>query len=417
MHTPAKLSITLIAVAGMMAVPAGAVSEEPGWLAPSIGPISPQLHFNGAIGDSSGDPEELATGHHDPTREDGTVQGIEAGASLRLGMLEGFATYNLHYGAEEEWEDEWEEAFLKLKDIPGGFEIRGGRMLARYGRHNAQHLHAWEFVDMPLVWGLFLGDDGLILDGGDLTWLKRGISTTYGITIAYGEPKTHDHEHGEHEDEEDEEGEEEHEDHEEHAHHDAITFDDDVAAGRLFAQHRRDDFNAFETGASVAIGDDEAGRQIAVYGVDFSYTWREKGMEAGGRALTWLTEVLFRDVDDGEVDAEHEEHDDEEHEYEDDDHEHEMLPGGTEFGLYSQLIFTVNRMLDVGARVGYVGGSDDLESEERLRLSPAVTVYLDPYRRTSLRAQYNYDDLMDHGEEEHTAWLQLGVNWGGAEVR
>ena len=88
-------------------------SEEPDWLVPTVGPLTPSAHLNAAIGDSSGDPEELALGHHDPTREDGTVQSIEAGLSLRAGPLEGFAVHAFTYGNEEQWDNEWEEAFLK----------------------------------------------------------------------------------------------------------------------------------------------------------------------------------------------------------------------------------------------------------------------------------------------------------------
>ena len=394
-------------------------SKEPEWLAPtvSIGPVdlTPSAHFNGAIGDSSGDPEELAVGHHNPTREDGTVQGIEAGLSLRAGPVEGFAVHSFSYGSDEEWDNGWEEAFLKLKEIPGGFELRGGRMLSRFGRHNANHLHAWEFVDMPLVWGRFLGHDGLITDGGDITWLKRGIGTTYGITAGYGDAKSHDHGHEGH-DEEEHEHEEEHEadeeDHEHDDHSEEVLFSDGVGSGRAFAQFRRNDFNAFETGVSLALGEDEADRQLVLVGADFSYTWREKGLETGGRALTWLTEVLYRDVEDGDDTHEdhHGEHEEEHHE------EHEMLPGGSEWGLYSQVIYTHNSHLDAGLRLGYVEGDDALESTDRFRVSPAITTYLDPYRRVMLRGQYNYDDIRD-AEEEHSFWLQLGITWGGSEVR
>lgn len=384
--------------------------EEPAWLAPSWGPLSPSVHFNGAIGDSSGDPEKLAVGHHDPTREDGTVQGLEAGLSLRLNQLEGFAVYTLYYGAEEEWEGEWEEAFLKLRDLPGGFEVRGGRMLARYGKQNAQHLHAWDFVDMPLVVGRYLGDDGLITDGGDVTWLKHNIATTYGITAGYGETKAHDHAHGE---EEEEHGEEHHEE-EEHHHHEELRFASGTGYGRAFAQWRRNDFNNFEIGASLALGDDAEERLIGVYGADVTYTWREKGLEPGGRSLRWTTEFMLRDVEDGT-----EQHDAENHEEhgEDDPHEEpERLPGGSDFGLYTQAVYAMLQQLDLGLRLDYVDGNEDLGAQERLRVSPALTAYLDPFRRTSLRGQYNYDDLAG-GEEAHSFWLQLGVAWGGAEVR
>ncbi len=388
MHTSVQLSITLIAAVGMIAFQAGAASEEPGWLAPSIGPFSPSLHFNGAIGGSSGEPAELAVGHHDPTREDGTVQGIEAGLSLRWGMLHGFATHSLHYGAEGEWENEWEEAFLKLRDIPGGVAVRGGRMLVRFGRHNTEHLHSWDFVDMPLIWGRFLGDDGLITDGGDLTWLKQGVATTYGITVAYGEAKTHEHEDAE---------EEEHHDHEKHAA--GLSFADDVFSGRVFGRYEQDESRSFEAGLSAALGEAEAGQDIAVYGADFAYTWQEAGITATDRRLTWLTEILYRDI--GEGDAHHD-HDHEE--------EHSDLSEDSALGLYSQLVFTPARTFDVALRVGYV---DDID---RLRVSPAVTYYPDPYRRTSVRLQVNHDEL-DGPQEEQTVWLQVGASWGGAEVR
>ncbi len=404
-------------------------AKEPEWVAPSVtlGPLdfTPSVHFNGAIGDSSGDPEELAVGHHDPTREDGTVQGLEAGLSLRAGPVEGYVVHNFSYGAEEEWGNKWEEAFLKLKDIPGGFEVRGGRMLSRFGRHNAKHLHAWDFVDMPLVWGSFLGDDGLITDGGDITWLKRGIGTAYGITAGYGEAQAHAHDHGdegqhEEEHEEGEHHEEAHEEDHQHHHGHGVSFSDGVGSGRAFAQFRRDDFNAFEAGASLALGDDENGRRLTVFGADVSYTWRENGLEPGGRALTWLTEVLVRNVDDGDEEHPHDEHEEHGHHDEHEEHghhdEHEPLNGGSEWGLYSQVVYTQNRHLDAGVRIGYVDGDDALAGSNRLRVSPAITTYLDPFRRVMLRLQYNYDSVQDM-DNEHSVWLQAGLSWGGPEVR
>ena len=97
MRLRSAVVLVVMSVCGSMAQAEESESEEPGWVAPtvSLGPLdfTPSAHFNGAIGDSSGDPEELAVGHHDPTREDGTVQGIEAGLSLRAGPVEGYAVY------------------------------------------------------------------------------------------------------------------------------------------------------------------------------------------------------------------------------------------------------------------------------------------------------------------------------------
>ncbi len=386
-------------VVGLLVLPmvtAVRAAEEPAWLHPVLGPLTPSAHFNGAIGDSSGDPESLMVGHHDPTREDGSVQGIELGLSLRLDQLEGFATYGISYGAEEEWEREWEEAFLKLSELPGGFEVRGGRMLGRYGKQNARHLHAWNFVDMPLVLGRFLGEHGLLYDGGDVTWLSRGIELTYGMTVGYGDAIAH--EHGE-----------EHPEEDGHDHAEEIAFENGVGSARLFSQFRRNDFSTYESGLSLAIGKDDADRDITVAGIDFTYAWRENGMGPGGRALTWTTEILLRDVDGVS----------EEHGHENEmgsEEEHGGLPGGSEYGFYTEVVYTMYQSLDLGARLGYVEGNDSLETEERYQISPAVTAFLDPNRRVSLRTQYNYDDLAD-GTEEHSVWLQLGLSWGGAEVR
>lgn len=391
---------------------AGSEAGEPAWLSPSIGPFSPSIHFNGAVGDSSGHVDELAVGHHDPSREDGSVQGLELGLSLRQNQLEGFATYVLSYGSEEEWDGEWEEAFLKLRDLPGGFEVRGGRMLGRFGSVNATHLHAWNFVDMPLALGRLLGEHGLWYEGGDVTWLNQGVANTVGITVGYGEAVGHSHDHGDEHAEDDQE------------HHDhSLAFADDVFSARAFASLRTDDYRLHEPGLSIAVGDAADHRQMIVYGLDYTFTWREKGLEPGGRALMWKTELFYRDVDDGfhHMEAEHgheEEH--AEHDHEEEHAEEELgghaLPGGGEFGFFSEVVYTHNNRLDLGTRFDFVEGNENLGTHERYRISPAVTTYLDPYRRAALRLQYNYDHL-DHGDEEHTVWLQLGLTWGGAEVR
>lgn len=415
-------------VAGCVLFPGAVRAEgsaaEPWWLAPTVGPLTPSLHINAAVGDSSGDVEELAVGHHDPSREDGSVQAIEPGLSLRLGQLEGFATYAISYGAEEEWENEWEEAFLKVRDLPGGFEVRGGRMLGRFGYQNARHLHAWSFVDTPLVLGRFLGDHGLWFDGADLTWLHQDIAVTYGVTVGYGKAVGHDHDHEHGEDEHEGEEHAEHEEGDEHAHEDEhgheeeLAFDDEVGSARLFTQRSLDDFRSYESGLSLALGDEEAGRRMTVVGWDFTYAWRQNGLAPGGRSYTWTTEALYRDVEDGGSGHDHDEGEEHggDHAEEDHDHDHEGLPGGAEFGFYTQFVYSPIHALDLGTRLGYVEGNDDLETGERFQISPAITVYPDPFRRTSIRTQYNYDDL-DDGSEEHTVWLQLGLGWGGAEVR
>lgn len=379
--------------------------------------IQPSVHVNAAVGSSSADDvAELAAGHHDPTREDGTVQGIELGASLlATDWLQGFATYNLYYGAEEDWGSGWEEAFLKLY-VPGGFSLRGGRMLARFGAQNATHLHGWDFVDMPLALGASLGDDGLIIDGGDVTWLHTGRQFSFGATAGGGEAMTHSHDHGEdddHDHDAEEHLEEEHaEDHDhDHAHG---GWADDVYYGRLFSVYQPNDFHQWTLGVSGARGDNESKQDRDVYGVDLTYVWREQGAAHGGKSLRWVTELFVGDealmAHEEDHEEEHAEGHDHDHEDEGEEHHEDEYTAADWVGGYTQVIVGWNAQWETGLRLGYVDGDD---RDSRFRVSPAVTWR--PLDLASLRLQYNYDDLKS--TEEHTVWLQAGFSWAGAEVR
>ena len=434
--------VVLCTVGGFLATQM-AQAELPEWLEPrQFGWFTPSVYLNLAAGVSSADHvERLAVGHHDPTRKEGTVQGLELGVSMRANdYVEGFATYNLHYGDEEEWEGEWEEAFLKLANLPGGFELRGGRLLARFGTQNAVHLHSWDFVDMPLVAGLFLGEDGIGIDGGDITWSYRDMTMTYGIVAGFGEFVSHDHDH--------DHGHHSHDDHRHHRavarngshghshghdHHDhghshdhghdhAHGWEDTVAYGRLFGIYQPHDFVSWTAGFSMAIGDNEDHETRGVYGLDLTYAWRERGLEPGGRALRWTTELMLLSEKEGD---EHDDHGhghhrsvarngshghshDHSHGHHDDHHDRE-----TRFGMFTQAIYSWNAKWDTGLRLEYVEGGD--HGHDRYRVSPVATYRAFGAPGVALRLQYNYDDF-DHNTE-HTVWAQLGLAWGGPEVR
>ncbi len=385
--------------------------------------LQPSLHVSAAAGSSTADEGALALGHHDPTREEGTVQGIEVGLSLRTDYhIEGFATYTFSYGLEEEWDDKLEEGFLKVVDLPGNFEVRGGRLLARFGRHNARHLHAWDRVDMPLVLGRFLGEDGLSFDGADLTWSRKDISRTYGFVLGFGEVNAHDHAHHDHdEDEHDHEADEHDHDAEEHDHgHDESGFGNQAWMARFFYNWQPTDFYYYDAGLSAAYGDNGYDLYSLVLGLDYALGWRENGLESGGRSLTWETEILLRVVDasiyeeDHELEDEHDDHDAEEHE----DEHGESSEGSdqyTEFGFETSLTAGLNEQFSAGAHVGFVSGIDELAAEERWRLSPVITFRPLANDLFNFRLQYNYDIL--ENTEEHSVWAQVNMSFGGAEVR
>jgi hypothetical protein len=58
-----------------------------------------------------------------------------------------------------------EEAFVQTTALPAGVTVKGGRFFSGIGYLNEQHAHTWDFVDNPLVYQAFLGnqygDDGV----------------------------------------------------------------------------------------------------------------------------------------------------------------------------------------------------------------------------------------------------------------
>lgn len=391
------LALPLLASANETAVSPDAWERFNDW---SIGDVLfPNLHLHGVGGFTSGEAEELASGGHDPQRQAFSAQAIEPGVSLRTQYLEGFANYLWFQDAEGDWDGELEEAFGKIVNIPGGLELKGGQYLTRFGALNDKHLHAWDFVDSEMVLSRFLGEDGLLLRGGELGWtLPLGMDPAFVsvASLGFGNAREEDHGHGgEHGD-----------DHEEALHEgEEAALTDDVWTARLMGRYRFDDFRTVSAGFSWAGGKNGFGRDSQVVGLDAEYLWRENGLEPGGRAFRWRNELLWRDVQALSVHEEEEEED-------------EIYRGTySEWGFYTHAIYTWNARLDTGLRLGWVEGIDDFGQDERFRISPGISWWFDDARRIGLRAQYNYDSIASH-DDEHSLWLQLNIALGSnVEVR
>jgi hypothetical protein len=389
-----------------------AASDQPNWLTGenvSLGGILfPHFHFNSVYGGTTAD-ELPEIGHHDP-REDGwVIQGFEFGLSARVNdYFEAYGNYHLYYDNElDAWDDRFEEWFGKIKNIPGGFELRGGRYLNRLGYHNTVHIHGWDFVDTNLVNGRFLGDDGLYTIGAEVTW-KAPFSWNSLLSVSVGVPP--DTGGGEHHEEEDGE-------HEEPAFEaGGALFDDVFVVANWTNRFDHNDFHQFGAGVSGAWGENLWGKTSQIYGMHFEYQWRQNGYEPGGRYLRWRTEAMirsFRAVS-GPLPGEEEDG----HGEEEDGHEEERARGATldEFGIYSSVLYGLGNGFELGLRGEYVSGISRAGVDERFRVSPAVTWYLNDRRTVYLRAQYNYDHSNDFGDE-HSVWAQVGINWGEAHVR
>lgn len=382
------------------------------------GALFPHLHLRGVAGGNDGPDGRSATAHHDP-RYDGFnfSQGLEAGFSLRAGEhLEGFATGALTWDREShDWDAELEEAFAKVRGLPGGFEVRAGRFLNRFGRQNSLHVHGYDFVDQNLINGVLLGEHGLAADGGELSW-NIPLPFPSVISAGFGRAVTFDHDHG-------------HDDHSPHGHHgggghDAHDPDPDGFAltGNLFtvrwlSRYQYNDFHRFSGGVSYARGENGFHRHTSVFGVDLEYLWRENGLEPGGRELRWNTGVFHRRA--GIRYAGGHGHHGEFHRA-GHDHDHDPEPSslrgetvsGT--GVMTSVVWSAGRWWDAGLRAEWLDGHRG--QPERWRVSPAVTFRPDPGRHLLLRLQYNHDCTRGTGDD-HAVWLQFGVDFGGREVR
>lgn len=65
---------------------------------------------------------------------------------------------------------EVEEAWIETMALPAGFSARFGRFFSGIGYLNGRHAHTWDFLDQPLAYQVFLGEQYLD-DGIQLRWL------------------------------------------------------------------------------------------------------------------------------------------------------------------------------------------------------------------------------------------------------
>lgn len=126
---------------------------------------SPGAWNFGAVLDVAATSRALAQGSRDQGLQLGhsdlTASG-PLGPALRAMATASFATH------EGRLEKHLEEAWIETTSLPAGLQLRAGRFAPQVGQLNAQHPHADDFVERPLLHRAFLGghwtDDGLRLN-------------------------------------------------------------------------------------------------------------------------------------------------------------------------------------------------------------------------------------------------------------
>jgi hypothetical protein len=123
----------------------------------------------------------------------GVEREFQKGFNLREAELTFFAPVDPYfnvYATIPITEDgvELEEAYFVTTSLPAGFQLKGGKFKSGFGRLNAFHPHAWDFVDAPLPYRAFLGEEGLDEKGVQLTYLPSlPVYTILGLEALQGE--------------------------------------------------------------------------------------------------------------------------------------------------------------------------------------------------------------------------------------
>lgn len=352
--------------------------------------FSLSIHGNMSAGFSDEGHEHTAIHGHDPN-DDFTLQGVELGLSMRANeYLEGFIGANVYLTDEDEVDGEWEEGFLKFKNLPLGTEIRGGRYLNRLGTENNVHLHGWDFATASLSTGVFLGEDGLRTDGAELSWMRDYSAGEVSISGSYGKAVVHEHDdagHGGHALEEESQ--------------ELAYINGDLLSVRSQVTYGNTDFVQHRLGLGFAQGENGYGRDTELVGADYTFTWRENGVEKGGRAVSAGVEYFYRNVEwHDEVDP-------------------SITGDSSQHSIALKTSYAWNENWKLAARYEWMdavsGSSFSLYDRERTSLALTHTRQLGDEWSTQARLQYNHDKVAD--ESSNNLYLQLGFSFGGGEVR
>jgi hypothetical protein len=355
--------------------------------------IFPHVHADTAYGTASIPQDELAVGHHDPIRRDKlTVQNLEFSLSGRLNQYnEFFVTYAGPFGEGDVYDGIFEEWFWKFKNLPGGFELRGGRVYNRFGIQNTYHVHGFDWVDQYLVNTRMFGDDSLTTIGAEITWLAP-LPWTSQFDVALGVAPGHDdHAHGGH-------GHDEFEGrfNPEESH---FAEDETVVVANWTNIWNLNDFHQFRGGFSGAWGQNHTGFDTSVYGAHFEYQWRQNGFDPGGRYFRVRSEAMVSDF-----------------RVEDEFGLTDHPASQRDFGAYLSLLYGFAEDFEIGLRGDFVSGNWETAQDTRVRVSPGITWYANAARTLRLRLQYNCDRSNQRGTD-HSVWAQCSIAWGGPEVR
>ena len=344
--------------------------------------------MNGGWSTATHPAQELELGDHDPQQRGFSLRNAELSLDGAVDpYLKGFANIVWKLDQANETEIELEETYLQTTSLPGNLQLKAGQFFAAFGRQNAQHPHAWAFVDEPLVLNRMFGGEGLRNVGTQLSWLTPlPFYTEVTLGVFNGEGGTafsfRDPSIG--------------------ATHGRTPVDRSLSGAgdllyvpRIASSFDLTDAQTLVLGASGAVGPNDSGAdtQTRIYGVDAYWKWKSPKAHGGFPFVSWQTEALHRDYEAGA-----------------DPTNALTAETLTDWGLYSQVLWGFCEGWVVGLRGDYVTGNsgqfdlNDIYRGTRERIAPNLTWF--PSEFSKVRLQYNFD----HGDllgNEQSVWCQI----------
>ncbi|MFQ5752322.1 MAG: hypothetical protein ACE5HI_10025 [bacterium] len=80
-------------------------------------------------------------------------------------------------------EPEIEEAFVTLLSLPFALQLKAGKFRSKFGKINETHPHAYNFINLPLIYSNYFGPEGLNDEGASLSWLVPNRSFFQELTL------------------------------------------------------------------------------------------------------------------------------------------------------------------------------------------------------------------------------------------
>ncbi len=163
---------------------------------------------------------------------------------------------------------ELEEAFLTTLSLPARLQVKAGKFRSTFGKINRIHPHALPFIDIPLAYANYLGEEGLNDQGASINWLipnsKFYQEAVFEITRGPEE---------------------------------SPSFSTDDGNRLLYAGRLRNFWDitrnaTFEVGFSGVTGRNESGGTTTLGGLDFTYIWKPLQFNVY-QSLTLQSETIF----------------------------------------------------------------------------------------------------------------------------